>query len=469
MHMQKKIAEPSGKAPSNGGMAGKKALVVGLGVSGFWSALCLAGKGAEVTVTEERGRDDVDPDVLGTLENAGVLMEIGGHEAESFLHTDIIVVSPGVPHDTPLIQSASEKGVPVIGEMELAARFIETPIIAVTGTNGKSSVTTLLGEMIKNDGKQVFVGGNLGTPLSAFVARNEKADYIVAEVSSFQLDTMVSFCPEVSIILNISPDHLDRYRGYEEYIRSKLRIFENQGNGHYAIVNDSDPILHTAEAASSVTMLRYGLQKMGNRHAFFDQDEIKIHLEGSEPRSFSLKQFSLPGSHNIENLMAAALAGTALHMDAKVIQQTINEFKGLPHRLQMVGEIHEISFYNDSKATNIDAAIRAIRSFDCPIILIAGGRHKGADYDLLVEAAKTNVKYAVFIGESKGLLADAFKGNISFAMAKDMKSAVSTALSKAASGDSILLAPACSSFDMYSNYAHRGKTFNNAVRDLAHG
>jgi UDP-N-acetylmuramoylalanine--D-glutamate ligase len=469
MQMRNNITEKNDKTPSDGGMAGKKILVVGLGISGLWSALCLAGKGAGVTVTEEREREDIDPEVLSILANSGVLVESGGHQLESFLHADMIVLSPGVPHDTPLIQSAATKGIPVIGEMELAARFIKIPIIAVTGTNGKSSVTTLIGNMLEKAGKQVFVGGNLGTPLAAYVARNEKADAIVAEASSFQLDTIVSFCPEVSIILNISPDHLDRYKEYEDYVRSKLRIFENQGSGHYTIVNDNDPVLHLTEAPSPVTMLRYGLEKMGGRHAFLDQNAIQAHLEGSKPCSFSLEHFSLPGAHNMENLMAVVLAGLALQVDPEIIQQTINEFKGLPHRLQMVEEIHGISFFNDSKATNIDAAIRAIRSFDRPIILIAGGRHKGADYDPLVEAAKPNVKHAIFMGESGDILANAFEGHIPFSLVEDMKSAVTKALSKAAKGDAILLAPACSSFDMYSSYGHRGKTFNNAVRDLAHG
>ncbi|HIJ20259.1 MAG TPA: UDP-N-acetylmuramoyl-L-alanine--D-glutamate ligase, partial [Deltaproteobacteria bacterium] len=221
-------ADQRSRLPSDTEVSDRNVLVVGLGISGFWSALCLTGKGARVTVSEERGRESIEPHILITLEDSGVLVESGGHRTESFLHADLIVVSPGVPHDAPIMQSAAGKGIPVIGEMELAARFIHIPIIAVTGTNGKSSVTTWVGQMLANAGKKVFVGGNLGTPLAAFVARNEKADYIVAEVSSFQLDTMVSFCPEVSILLNISPDHLDRYRGYEEYIRSKLSVFENQ-------------------------------------------------------------------------------------------------------------------------------------------------------------------------------------------------------------------------------------------------
>ena len=245
------LSDQSPGMPPKTEVWGRKVVVVGLGVSGFWSARCLAGKGARVTVSEERGREHIDPHFLRDLEESGIVLESGGHKAESFLHADLIVVSPGVPHDTPVIQSAARKGIPVIGEMELAARFIATPIIAVTGTNGKSSVTTWVGQMLKNAGKQVFVGGNLGTPLAAYVARGEKADYVVAEVSSFQLDTIVSFCPEVSILLNISPDHLDRYGGYEEYIRSKLRIFENQGSGHYAVINDGDPVLHASQAPGS--------------------------------------------------------------------------------------------------------------------------------------------------------------------------------------------------------------------------
>ena len=468
MKTSRTIAERRSRMPWDKEVRNKKVLVVGLGVSGFWSARCLAGMGAKVTVTEERERENIDPHILSGLEDAGVLMEMGGHRTQGFLQADLIVVSPGVPHDAPNLLGAVKKGIPVIGEMELAARFIKTPIIAVTGTNGKSSVTTWVGRMLANAGKQVFVGGNLGTPLSAYVARHEQADYIVLEVSSFQLDTTVSFCPEVSILLNISPDHLDRYRGYDEYIRSKLRLFENQGSGHYAIVNDDDPVLHEARVPSPVTMLRYGHMEQEDRQAFFDKGAIRVALEGTPPRLFSLKHFSPPGAHNLENLMAVLLAGEALRIDPNVIQQTISECKGLPHRLQLAGKKNGIRFYNDSKATNIDAAVRAIRSFDGPIILIAGGRHKGADYDSLVEAAKTNVKHAIFIGESRDLLATAFKGRIPFTPAEDMKEAVTIAFKEAANGDSVLLAPACASFDMYSSYAHRGETFNNAVRELLH-
>ncbi len=468
MKTSKTIAEPHMRMPSDREVLEKKVLVVGLGISGFWAARCLADMGARVTVTEQRGRENIDPQILSGLENVGVVLEIGEHSTQSFLQADLIVVSPGVPHDTPNLLAAAKKGIPVIGEMELAARFITTPIIAVTGTNGKSSVTTWLGQMLANAGKRTFVGGNLGTPLSAYVARHEQADYIVAEVSSFQLDTTVSFCPEISILLNISPDHLDRYRGYDDYIRSKLRVFENQGSGHYAILNDDDPVLHAAQTSSPVAILRYGFMKQRDRQAFFDQGAIRVAIKETDPRLFSLKDFSLPGIHNIENLMAVVLAGEALGIDPNVIQQTISECKGLPHRLQLAGKKNQIRFYNDSKATNIDAAVRAIRSFDGPIILIAGGRHKGADYDSLVEAAEGNVKHAVFIGESRDLLATAFKGRISYTLAEDMKEAVAIAFKEAANGDSVLLAPACASFDMYSSYAQRGETFNNAVRELVH-
>ncbi len=449
-------------------VSGQKVLVVGLGVSGFWSALCLAGKGAGVTVTEDRARDDIDPYFLKTLEDSGVFVESGGHKRESFRKADLIVVSPGVPQNGSNLRSAAEKGIPVIGEMELAARFIPVPIIAVTGTNGKSSVTTWIGQLLVNAGKKVFVGGNLGTPLSAYIARNEEADCIVAEVSSFQLDTTVFFCPQVSLVLNISPDHLDRYSGYEAYIRAKLRIFENQGTGRYAIVNDTDPVLHAAHAPDAVKMLRYGLEKHKDRNAFRDQGGIQMGLDASGLQWFSLERFFLPGDHNVENLMATMLAGAALGIDATVIQNTIDGCKGLPHRLQPAGRKRGVSFYNDSKATNIDAAVRAIESFDGPLILIAGGRHKGAAYSPLVQAAKRNVKYAVFLGESRDLLAAAFKGHIPCALAKDMNEAVAIAASKAVSGDSVLLAPACSSFDMYSGYAHRGDTFNQIVGELVH-
>jgi len=422
-----------------------------------------------VTASDMKKVSDLDPFTVKGLLESGVLLETGGHRKETFLNADAIVVSPGVPLDMPLIRAAIGRNIPVIGEMELASRFIDTPIIAVTGTNGKTTVTTLLGQMLENAGMKVFVGGNIGTPLMAYAAGEQEADYLVLEVSSFQLDTIVTFCPFISIILNISPDHLDRYADFEAYVHSKLRICENQGPGQYLILNDDDPRLSSLHPASGVTPLRYAVKKRQEVNAFLEGETVRARLTGEGMHCFSLERFALPGTHNQENILAAVLAGTVLGIESRVIQDTLDRFRGLPHRIEFVSEVKGIRFYNDSKATNVDAARRAIASFKDPLILIAGGRHKGADYGPLVQSSHGRLKGAVFLGEAKDLLSEAFEGAVPCVMAGHMEEAVATALSMAAPGDVVLLAPACSSFDMFSDYRHRGDVFRAAVKGLGNG
>ncbi len=447
----------------------KKILVVGLGISGLYTARVLSSRGAVVTVSEILPESALDPAILNDLRKRGITLETGGHKEETFLNTKMVIISPGVPHDTVLLNLSREKDIPVIGELELAGRLTDTPMIAVTGTNGKSTVTSFFGCMLENAGFKVFVGGNIGTPLSAYAAEGKKADYAVVEVSSFQLDTIETFCPSVSVVLNISPDHLDRYPGYEAYVRSKLKIFKNQGPGQYVILNDDDKRLGEVNVSSGATVLRYGTEKRKGRNAYIEDDKIRAFLDDAEPNTFSFESFGLPGAHNLENLLPAVLGGMALGIDTSVIQKTIDEFKGLPNRLEQVAEHDGVAFYNDSKATNVDAAVRAVMSFERPIILIAGGRHKGADYAALAEAAEGKVRKAVFLGEAKNLLAESFEGVVPFSMAKDMEEAVAMSFKSAENGDAVLLAPACSSFDMFTDYSHRGREFKTAVLKVIHG
>ena len=443
-----------------------KVVVVGLGVSGFWTALWLAKQGAEVTVSEVKSKIDLAPGIYEQIAKLNVCVETGGHRRETFLNAEMIIVSPGVPHDIEPLVAAAKKGIPVVGELELASRLIDIPVIAVTGTNGKSTVTTLLAFMLERTGSKVFVGGNIGTPLMAYVAGKDRADYAVLEVSSFQLDTVQSFSPVASLILNISPDHLDRYPDYESYAQSKLKILERQGPGDFCVLNDDDPKLSLVRPLSGVRVLRYGLEKKEGRQAFIRDDMIEVCLSGITKRSFSFKSFSLQGRHNLENLLGAVLTGFALGIEAHVIEKSIAEFKGLPHRLEQIAEIGGVLFYNDSKATNVDAAVRSVRSFDQALILIAGGRHKGSDYTPLVRAARSKVKRGIFLGEARELLASSFEGVVPFSIAEDMEEAVSIGLSWAKPGDVVLLAPACASFDMFSDYSHRGRVFRTAVERL---
>ena len=448
---------------------GKKILVVGLGITGLCTARWLADQGAAVTVSEVNPETDLDPAICNEIRERGIALETGWHREETFLNSELLVLSPGVPHDMEPLSTARRMDIPVTGELELASRLIDTPMIAVTGTNGKSSVTAFLGSLLENANLKVFVGGNIGTPLIAYVAEEDKADYVVVEVSSFQLDTIETFCPFISMVLNVSPDHLDRYPSYEDYVQSKLRVYMNQGARQHVILNDDDERLSLVKPSSGVSVFRFGTKKKEGRHAFIEDSMIRTCISGKEHSSFSLKSLRLPGRHNLENLLAVVLTGQILGIKSPVIQQTINELKGLPNRLELVATLAGVEFYNDSKATNVDAAVKAVTSFDRPLILIAGGRHKGADYTRLVRAAEGRVKRAVFLGESRELLARSFEGVVPFSMAEDLDNAVSEAFSQAEKGDVVLLAPACSSFDMFSDYAHRGKVFRSAVERLKSG
>ncbi len=444
----------------------KKVLVVGLGKSGLSAAYWLSKAGAEVVISDIKGEDELDKGSLKGALDLKVKLELGEHREETFIRSEMIIVSPGVPLDIAPLRAAEERGVPVLGEMELASRLFDSPVVAVTGTNGKSTAVSLLAHMIKAAGASAFVGGNIGTPLIEYATGKRDADYVVVEVSSFQLDTMQEFCPDIALLLNISPDHLDRYSDYEAYAQSKLKIFRNQRAGHYAILNDDDERLSGFRLEGDVSVLRYGIKKKDNRQAYMDGKRLIAGLSREKIHDFDVEKFRIPGRHNLENLMGVVLAGLALGLHAADIENSITSFKGLPHRSEWIGNIGGISFYDDSKATNVAATSKSIQSFNRPVILIAGGRHKGGDYGPLVSAARGRVKKAILMGEAGDLMARSFRGIIPFVMADDMKDAVSQAFFCAGDHDVVLLAPACSSFDMFKDYAHRGKVFREKVEEL---
>jgi UDP-N-acetylmuramoylalanine--D-glutamate ligase len=448
---------------------GKRVLVVGLGKSGLAAANWLARQGARVTVSEGRDKSAFDRRLLDELSQKGIEIEFGDHRPGSFVEADLIVVSPGVPLDIMPLVEASKREVPVVGELELAWTYLRTPSIAVTGTNGKSTVVKLIGEMISRAGRRAFVGGNIGFPLTDYIGGAQDADYVVLEVSSFQLDTIAAFSPLVSLILNISPDHLDRYADYGAYIRSKQRIFVNQGPGQTLILNDDDPVLGELEMKGGARVYRYGIRREDDRQCFIEDGRIVAEMPGQGGLNFELDRFTLPGIHNHANVMAAILAALAVDTPPDAIQEGIDGFKGLSHRIELIDTLRGVVFYDDSKATNIDAAIKSITSFSRPVVLIAGGRHKGSDYLPLVNAVQGRVKAAVFMGESSALLAEAFDGKIPWRQAGSMDDAVSIAYKLAQEGDVVLLAPACSSFDMFRDYEQRGMAFQGAVRRIRDG
>ncbi len=444
----------------------KKILVVGFGKSGLSTARCLMGRGAEVTIGDVKPETELDKEILKQVRDSGVKLEIGGHRIETFQNSDLIILSPGVPLDIKPLVAAREAGVNISGELEIASRLFDTPILAVTGTNGKTTTVTLIEEIIKRSGKKLFAGGNLGTPLMDYVSGDRNADYVLVEVSSFQLDTSEKFSPLVSLILNITPDHLDRYEGFDAYARSKYSITKNQREGQFTVLNDDDPLLHDFNPEGRVTVLRYGIDKREGRNAYIEGNRLVAVIPGKAERSFDIGGFLLPGIHNLGNLMGAVLVAVCAGIEPDIIQEVIRDFKGLPHRIEHIAKVAGVDFYDDSKATNVDAAVKSLEVFDRSVILIAGGIHKGGDYGPLVETSRSRVKKGVFIGEARFMLGDAFNSDIPYELAEDMEDAVKKAFSAAVKGDVILLAPACSSFDMFTDYGHRGRVFKEKVEGL---
>lgn len=443
----------------------KHILVVGLGKTGSALVRFLYRRGARVTATDQ-GDAKMLAGVLAAMDDMDVTLELGGHRIETFLSADLIVLSPGVPHTIEPVRQARAKNIPVTGEIELAYRFLETPIIAITGTNGKSTTTLLTGEMLKDAGYAVFVGGNLGTPLIAFADQGGTADFAVVEISSFQLDTIETFRPKVAVLLNITADHLDRYDDFAGYVRSKGRVFENQGPDDAAVVNAKDPAIKQLLPSIRATVLPFNAEDTGGNGAWLTDERIRLKLPGADAEWLDCRNICLLGAHNRENIAAAALAASSVGAPILGIQKTISHFHGLNHRMTLVAAINGVEFIDDSKATNVDAVVRALESFSSPVILILGGRDKKGGYWALKSVLAERVKHLIVMGEAadtiKAELADA--GPITHVFS--MKEAVRAAWEAAKAGDTVLLSPACASFDMYESYAHRGEDFAEQVRQL---
>lgn len=437
----------------------KNILVVGLGVTGVATARFLKNRGASVTVTDQKKEQELKA-FQPLIVESGIRMEFGQHRIETFEKTDIIVISPGVPHTIEPILKAKERGIPVLGEIELASRFIAEPIIAVTGTNGKTTTTTLLGKMLEDSGLKVFVGGNIGNPLIAYADRGEKAEIVVIEVSSFQLDTIDTFRAKVAVLLNITEDHMDRYPDLDAYAKSKSRIFKNQQYDDTAVLNGSDPVVRSLS------------RNILSRKVFFSSKEEKgvtisdESIISQENMSRLLADFKLPGKHNIENAAAASLAALAAGGTFEGVWSALRKFKGLSHRLEYIDTLNGVDFFNDSKATNVDSVARALETFERPVVLIMGGRNKGSKFHALRDLIDKHTKELIVIGEAKEDI-KAELGNIKpVETATTMEEAVFKAYNAAKPGDIVLLSPACASFDMYNSYAQRGEDFCRSVANL---
>jgi len=440
--------------------------VVGLGASGQSVAQLLHAGGARVAVSDCRAFAELDAAFRSWLIEKDIDLECGGHTAEFLLRSDCLVVSPGVPLQTEALQQAAQADIPLIGEMGLSLLFVDRPVIAVTGTNGKSTVVRLLGDILQQHFARVFVGGNIGTPLAEYVDAGRKADALVLEVSSFQLDSMGFFRPEVAVLLNITPDHLDRYDDYEAYIASKFSLFKDQTKEQAAVVNVDDPLIADKIDALGSRVLRFGRLAHNLPGAWLEGEEVVfLPAEDAARERYPLPE-ALAIGPNPSNVMAAVCAARSLGCSRKEILTAIENFRCLAHRMTVVAEEKGVLFVDDSKATNVGALQAALDSMTRPVVLIAGGRDKGGDYRLLLEAVRHHVRAMVLIGEAREAMEQAFRGLIPIEMAADMDEAVERAAQLAASGDVVLLSPACASFDMFNSYAHRGDVFQQAVRDL---
>lgn len=444
-------------------------LVVGLGVSGLALAQFLKKNGADVTVTDISAETALGARAAA-VRKMDIRLELGPHRPETFARAELIVLSPGVPHTLDIIESARARGVPVLGEIELAARFIREPIIAVTGTNGKTTTTALLGEMLKQSGQRVFVGGNIGTPLTDYLMQEQKSDVIVAEVSSFQLDTIERFKPKVAVLLNITQDHLDRYADFDAYIRSKGMIFKNQLESDVAVLNGADRHIRFLSRTIQSRPLYFNHRQPAATEpaegAVIGSREIVLLTKQSGRRSIPLDAIGLIGRHNLENVAAAALAALVAGGEFAGVLSAVKAFRGLPHRLEHVVTLNQVRYFNDSKSTTPDSVVRALESFTEPVVLIMGGRDKGSNFGLLKDPVRRQVKHLIVLGEAKNKILSALDRKESTSVAETMASAVLQANRAAACGDVVLLSPGCASFDMYANYGERGRDFSECVKKL---
>ena len=444
-------------------VSGKRVVVVGAARSGIAAAELLVRRGAAVTLTDTRDRIDED----AQLRDAGVALELGGHHADTLLGADLIVLSPGVPPTQSAIATARAAGVAVMGEMELASRWLRGRIVAITGTKGKSTTTTLTGRMLEAGGHHVLVGGNIGLALSAQVDESTDETIHVVEASSFQLESVETFHPWIAVLLNFSPDHLDRHADIAEYAAAKARIFANQSAGDWAVLNADDEASQVLAQDARSQRLLFAVDADVAEGVVVAGDAIVRRSAGGDQILVPISAVKLLGRHLLADVAAAAAVASLAGVDAAAITRAVEGFTGLEHALEPVTEFAGVRFVNDSKATNVDAALRAIQSFTPGLVVLLGGKFKGGNFGDLRDALNTRGASVVAIGEAAPLVHEALDAAVPVHDAADMVAAVRTAFALAAPGHTVLLAPACASFDMFVNYAERGRVFKREVLRLA--
>lgn len=444
-------------------LEGKSVLVVGLGRTG--EALCsfLADRGANVSVSEKRPASQLE-DRIKFWERRGIRVESGEHRRESFLTADLIVTSPGVPQLS-LFKEAEGLGIPVISEVELAYHFLKGTIVGITGSNGKSTTATLIHTMLSDGGLPSHLAGNIGTPLISFAGSSRQKDIYVTELSSFQLEHIRAFKADRAVLLNVSPDHLDWHKTIDHYIAAKYRLITGLNETGIAVLNRDDPIVRAAGRRTLARVIAFSRTGKPRPGCFLEEGWIILD-SNTRQRIMPVSDIQLRGPHNQENVMASVLIGETFGLTAAQMSSTIRRFQGLEHRLEKVDTFSGVSFYNDSKATNVDSTLRAIESFDRPVIIILGGRDKDGDFSKLTDAVKKQVKLILLLGEAGEKIAAVLCGSAPMFNVDTMGDAVRSGFRKAQDGDVILLAPACTSWDMYKNFEERGRHFKNEVAAL---
>ncbi len=447
-------------------LKGKKVLVVGLGKSGLAAALFLRRRGAQVTVSDIRSAEALAKDIPALLEE-GINVEAGGHGLLTFRRQDLIVVSPGVPLDTPELVQVRSFGLPIIGEVELSARFTKGKTLAITGSNGKTTTTTLVGEILKAAGLPTLVGGNIGVPVISLVDDTTDDTWSVLEVSSFQLESTQQFHPQIAVILNITPDHLDRHGTFENYALAKERIFAAQNENDFVVLNADNARAAAASSRSTARVYWFSIENPVPQGAWVEAGHIVFKMAKDAPVETVMPLHSIPlkGEHNVENVLAAVAASRLAGAPPDVIRRAVENFKAVEHRLEYVATINGVEFYNDSKATNVDATAKAIAAFSTGIHLILGGKDKNSDYTLLSDLLRAHVKAVYTIGSAAEKIESHLRGVVSIHSCETLERAVTTAAAAAHPGEVVLLAPACSSFDQFESYEHRGRIFKELVHE----
>src|SRR6266852_3357878 len=442
----------------------KRVLVVGVARTGIATALFCAARGAIVTATDSRSETEIG-DAAAKLRDAGVRLELGEHDKNIFAQQDLIIPSPGVPANAPLLQAARARGVAIWSEIELAYRFRQGKLIGITGSNGKTTTTSLVEHILRTASFPAILAGNIGTPLISCVERMTQDTVTVVELSSFQLELIKDFRTDISVFLNLTPDHLDRHHTMELYSKAKARIFENQREEDFAILNADDPGT-TPLAPTRPHLYWFSRKQRVAQGAFVHGDDIVFRTDGKEEVVLKREEVPLPGAHNLENVLAAIAAARIAGASAKAIAEGVRSFAGVEHRLEFVCEINGVRYYNDSKATNVDATLKALDSFPGRVLVLLGGKDKGSDYTGLQTPLRERAILALLIGSAADKIESQIAGSVAIERAGTLGHAVEIASQAARAGDVVLLAPACASFDQFQNYEHRGRVFKALVHEL---